>query len=150
MEKEHHFIVRVYGFIVNKQEELLLAEEYHFNTFMRKLPGGGLHFGEGPLDCLKRELMEELSVQVEIGRHIHTTGSFIQSAFNAAHQVLGIYYIVDAPDELVERYREEYPAPAINGEQRFRWVKMADVSELEFTFPMDQAALAAFRSEVTI
>ena len=47
---------------------------------MIKFPGGGLMFGEGPEDCMKREVEEELGQDIEIISHFYTTG-FFQKAF---------------------------------------------------------------------
>ncbi len=61
MKNDKFFNIRVYAFILNSYEEVLIAEEFHYDTFMRKLPGGGLQFGEGIYDALIREIREELN-----------------------------------------------------------------------------------------
>lgn len=138
------FIVRVYGIIHHRWEEILIAEEFHFNTFMRKFPGGGLEFGEGPAECLFREITEELNLEMPVGDLLHTTRVFIQSAFNPDHQVLGIYYLVEATDEALTRFRSRYDRPSLNGQEQFRWVRPEDISADDFTFPADQQAFEAF------
>lgn len=138
------FVIRVYGLIHSAMKEVLIAEEFHYNTFMRKFPGGGLDFGEGTVDCLRREIREELNVDAEIGAHLHTTDVFVQSAFNGEHQVVGIYYLVEAPVELLKKHRDSYELPVVNGEERFRWVAVSDLAKEEFTFPVDQMAVKAF------
>ena len=40
--------------------------------------------------------MEEMNLAVEIGDHIYTTDYYQQSAFNAAHQIISIYYFAKA------------------------------------------------------
>jgi 8-oxo-dGTP diphosphatase len=150
MSTEKRFIIRVYGLIISSGNEVLIAEEYHYDTFMRKFPGGGLEFGEGPIDCLKRELMEELQIEATDFRHLHTTDFFAQSAFNPDLQVLGIYYLVSAPLAIEGMFRENYILPAENGVERFRWVNLEDLNPGEITFATDQQAyekLAALRKK---
>ena len=48
--------------------------------------------GEGTRECLKREFMEEMQLEVEVGDHIYTTDYFQMSAFNPSHQIISIYY----------------------------------------------------------
>ena len=59
------FNVRVYGLLLNQQNQVLIAEEKHYNTFVRKFPGGGLQFGEGTIDAVKHEFREELTIEIE-------------------------------------------------------------------------------------
>ena len=132
------FNVRVYGIFLNDKEELLLAEEYHYDTFMRKFPGGGLQFGEGTRDGLIREIKEELHVDIETCVHFHTTDFFVRSAFNENHQVIAIYYLVKTPKALNEIGTANFELPKINGEEIFRWVSLKSISPDDFTFPVDQ------------
>jgi len=73
-----------------------VSDEYIRGNYFTKFPGGGLEVGEGTKDCLKREFKEEMNLNVEIGDHIYTTDFYQQSAFNAEHQILAIYYYVKA------------------------------------------------------
>ncbi len=84
--------VRVYGILINEQQQVLVSDEFIRGGLYTKFPGGGLEIGEGTRDCLKREFIEEMGLKVEIGDHIYTTDFYQQSAFNAAHQILSIYY----------------------------------------------------------
>lgn len=147
MKDGKFFNIRVYAILLNTDNELLIAEEYHYDTFMRKLPGGGLQFGEGPREGLIRELREELNIDVKDLEHFHTTDFFIQSAFNKDHQVIGIYFKVDLPENLTERYREDIRVPTANGEEYFRWVHIESLRAEDFTFPADQAAIRLLLAE---
>ena len=58
------FNVRVYGIMFNGQKQVLVSDEYIRGGYYTKFPGGGLEFGEGTLDCIKREWQEELGQDV--------------------------------------------------------------------------------------
>ena len=88
--------VRVYGILINEAKQVLVSDEYIRGEYFTKFPGGGLDIGEGTRDCLKREFMEEMNLEVAIGEHIYTTDFFQISAFNSAHQILSIYYAAKA------------------------------------------------------
>jgi len=94
----HHkldsFNLRVYGVWVNPQNELLLCEEKIGNQLYVKFPGGGLEFGEGVIDCIKREWREEIGQDLEQLVHYYTTEFFQPSAFSPRQQVISIYYRV--------------------------------------------------------
>ncbi|MBL7700005.1 MAG: NUDIX domain-containing protein [Chitinophagaceae bacterium] len=90
------FNIRVYGILINEKNQLLVADEYIRGGYYTKFPGGGLEFGEGTRDCLKREFKEEMDLEVEIGDHIYTTDFFQMSAFNPSHQIISIYYFARA------------------------------------------------------
>ena len=86
------FNLRVYGLLINDKQEVLVSDELIRGSYITKFPGGGLEFGEGTRDCLRREFLEEMNLRVEVGRHIYTTDYFQLSAFNPAHQIISIYY----------------------------------------------------------
>jgi 8-oxo-dGTP diphosphatase len=144
MKAGKFFNVRVYGLITSPANELLIAEEFHYDTFMRKFPGGGLQFGEGPRECLIREINEELNIGVRSLQHFYTTDFFIASAFNPDHQVLGIYFKVELEKDGANAFRDPYTLPKQNGEEFFRWVPAQQIRWEDFTFPADQAAVKAF------
>lgn len=124
------FNIRVYGIWI-EDGKLLVNEEVirGLSHTVIKFPGGGLDFGEGIADCLKREWKEELGTDIAIIRHFYTTDFFQPSAFDDS-QVISIYYLVSA----------SVPAMIINnipGERTY-WLDMKDVSTDTFTLPIDK------------
>lgn len=91
------FNIRVYGLLVNKQHEVLLSRERYRDYEFTKFPGGGLEYGEGTLDTLKREFEEELGIKPFNFRHFYTT-DFFQRSIMGDDQILSIYYLVDIAD----------------------------------------------------
>ncbi len=90
------FNVRVYGLLLGENKEVLVSDELIRGNKYTKFPGGGLEFGEGTRDCLKREFMEEMNLAVNVTDHLYTTDFFQMSAFNPQHQIISIYYRVEA------------------------------------------------------
>ena len=133
------FNVRVYGIIINKNNEILLSDEKKGKYKFTKFPGGGLEFGEGTVDCLKREFKEELGAELDEIDHYYTTDFFQQSAFNSKHQVLSIYYTACLKDDF------ELPVSKPNDElfeyEIFRWVKLSEIEDCDVTFPIDKLVL---------
>ena len=56
------FTIRVYGVLVDSKRRVLVSDEYIRGNYFTKFPGGGLEFGEGTRECLKREFKEEREV----------------------------------------------------------------------------------------
>jgi len=134
------FNVRVYGILINEKNELLVTDEFHFETLITKFPGGGLQFGEGTVDCIKREMMEETQTEIEVIRHFYTTDFFQQSAFNEAHQVIAIYYLIKPlqPLKIILKEKQFDFDEKIDGAQIFRMVPLGKIKKEDFTFPVDQ------------
>ncbi|HKL39427.1 MAG TPA: NUDIX domain-containing protein, partial [Cryomorphaceae bacterium] len=88
------FNVRVYGALICRGH-ILVSDETIKDFSFTKLPGGGLEFGEGTLECLKREFVEETALDIRVVRHLYTTDFFQVSAYNENHQVVSIYYVVE-------------------------------------------------------
>jgi ADP-ribose pyrophosphatase YjhB (NUDIX family) len=87
------FNVRVYGILINEQQQVLVSDELIRGGYFTKFCGGGLEFGEGTRDCLKREFKEEMNLDVSVGKHLYTTDFFQESAFSRGQQIISIYYL---------------------------------------------------------
>ena len=99
------FNIRVYGILINEQQQVLVADEFIRGNYYTKFPGGGLEVGEGTRDCLKREFKEEMNLNVEVGDHIYTTDFYQRSAFNPDHQIVSIYYYAKALEPITAPLR---------------------------------------------
>ncbi|MFW5773616.1 MAG: NUDIX hydrolase [Tangfeifania sp.] len=141
MNNQGNFIIRVYGLIINEKKEVLLTDEFRLDMKMTKFPGGGLEFGEGTIDCLKREMAEECNGQeIENIRHFYTTGFFQKALFFENHQLISIYYTANLKDQLKFKISDK-PfdfEKLINGNQSFRWVKIKNLEKDELSFPIDK------------
>ena len=140
MSRTNRYIIRVYGLIINSKKEILISDEYQLNMRMTKFPGGGLHFGEGTTDCLKREAVEECGQELEVLDHFYTTDYFQPTQFYDDAQLISIYYFAQFTEPIRFKisdkpfnFEEEK-----NGAQSFRWVNLNDLSEEEMTFPVDK------------
>ena len=133
------FNIRVYGLVINDREELLVTDEFRAGMKMTKLPGGGLNWGEGIHDCLKREFKEELNCSIDILEHFYTTDFFQISAFNNEHQLISIYYKVKITTPLLIPISNKIAdLKEIEGAQTFRWMPLKELDENKFTFPIDK------------
>lgn len=101
------FNLRVYGILLGENKKVLVSDEYIRGNYYTKFPGGGLEFGEGTRDCLKREFKEEMDLDVRIGDHIYTTDFFQMSAFNPEHQIISIYYFAEALEPIRAPLRDK-------------------------------------------
>lgn len=139
MSSKEFFNVRVYGLLINDNNEILISDEQEYGIRFTKLPGGGLEYGEGLIEGLKREFVEECNTEVEIIDHFYTTDFFVKSAFNDS-QIISVYYTVRAVSDL--RFATKSNVFDFDGEgdvlQSFRWVKLSDLTIEDFTFPIDQ------------
>ncbi len=135
-----HFNIRVYGILKNNHKDVLLSDEYVLNRYMTKFPGGGLKFGEGPEDCIRREAMEEFGQEVEIIRHFYTTGFFQPALFYEDHQLISIYYeitLTGRPEFKISEKPFDFKGK-VNGSQSFRWADINKLEEKDLSFPVDR------------
>ena len=139
MSNVSHFNVRIYGLLINEANEVLISDEQEYGIRFTKFPGGGLEFGEGLIDGLKREFLEECNLPVEVTRHFYTTDFFVKSAFNNS-QVISVYYLIKNTEPV--NLNIKTTAFDFDGEgetlQAFRWVKLTDLGKEELMFPTDQ------------
>lgn len=143
------FIIRVYGIFMNEENELLLSDEFMLDTKMTKFPGGGMNFGEGTIDCLKRETMEEMNQEIEIIEHFYTTDYFQPAYFFDNHQLISIYYLAKFIEPLKFKVSTKLFdfTELKNGNMSFRWKKISELSEEEITFPVDKKVLELIKTK---
>ena len=125
------FNIRVYGILIEEEKLLLIREPYAGQKFIIKFPGGGLEFGEGLIDCLKREFLEELNLNLSYIEHLYTTDFFQESAFRDNEQLISIYYEVktDNIDQL----------KVIDIEiEELIWMSINDITEEFVSLPVDK------------
>jgi ADP-ribose pyrophosphatase YjhB (NUDIX family) len=142
------FNVRVYGLLFDEEKRLLVSDEFIRGEYFTKLPGGGLEFGEGTRECLKREFLEETGLEVTVGEHIYTTDFFQISAFNKKDQIISVYYEVHAPSPITlhtsTRPFDFSPAQIADPNsccEVFRWIPWNELSEDTMHLPIDKAVI---------
>jgi len=133
------FNVRVYGLLINEREEILISDEQEYGMRFTKFPGGGLELGEGLIDGLKREFLEECNVEIDVLSHFYTTDFFVKSAFNNS-QIISVYYMVKNLNDLYLTIKSKVFDFDGEGDvlQAFRWLKLSELSADDFTFPIDK------------
>jgi 8-oxo-dGTP diphosphatase len=152
------FNVRVYGILINEKNELLVSDEYIRGEYYTKFPGGGLEFGEGTRDCLKREFMEEMNLNVEVGEHIYTTDFFQLSAFQANQQIISIYYFVKPLEDITVPLRtkpfdfDEAQLKIYDVKKEietFRFIPWREVSEDSVNLPIEKIVIRQIKEKFT-
>lgn len=141
MSKEiRGFNIRVYGLIFNEDKEILLSDEYQLGMRMTKFPGGGLKFGEGTIECLKREAVEEFGQPIEILEHFYTLDYFQPALFYSEYQLISIYYFARLAEPVKFKVSDE-PfdfSEMKNGNISFRWKNINELKEDDLTLPVDK------------
>lgn len=139
----------MYGILVNDNMQVLVSDELIRGSYYTKFPGGGLEYGEGTRDCLKREFLEEMNLQVEVGEHLYTTDFFQLSAFHPDHQIISIYYLVKPLEEISVRLGNEafdFDEEQLviyndrNEIEAFRFIDWHEFSEESVSLPIDKIA----------
>ncbi len=136
------FNLRVYGLLLH-HGCVLVTDEWIKDLPVTKFPGGGLEFGEGPVEGLRREIREEMGLEARSIRHFHTTDVFQRSAFRGSDQIISLYYTfeVDHP-EAVPVHAEPFGFVRHHaGTEAFRWLHLASARIVDVTLPIDRTVL---------
>lgn len=133
------FNIRVYALCIVNNELLTLKEPFAGNMVV-KLPGGGLEFGEGTADCLKREFKEELNLEITVGDAFYIQEDFIPSLAKDGKQLLTLYFfatIIDLQNlELLDKNIQEV-----------NWIPLT--ANNPFTLPVDQIVFNKLQSKLS-
>ncbi|WP_207426372.1 NUDIX domain-containing protein [Pedobacter sp. SYSU D00535] len=142
------FNVRVYGLLINENDQILISDEEEYGFRFSKFPGGGLEYGEGLIEGLKREFVEECEVEVEVLEHFYTTDFFCKSAFNDS-QIISVYYLVKPVNELKLKFKDVIFDFDSEGDirQAFRWRRIDELEVADVTFPTDQRVVELLKEK---
>ncbi len=143
------FNIRIYGIVLHKGS-ILLTDEFRLGMRMTKFPGGGLEFGEGTTDCLKREFREEMGQEINVKEHIYTTDYFQPTRLLATpEQLISIYYRVELSDygSLKVSTKAFDFKETIDGAQSFRWMPLKALKSQDLSFPIDQKLVGILKSK---
>lgn len=147
------FNIRVYGVLMDEHRRVLISDEYIRGGFFTKFPGGGLEFGEGTRDCLKREFKEETDLDIEVGDHIYTTDFYQVSAFNNNDQIISIYYFVHGDASQLETKTDRFdfiPHQISDPEgeaEVFRWISVDELDESMMDLPIDKMVVQMIKDK---
>lgn len=145
--RPNRFNIRVYGIWIDSGR-VLVTDEFRMDHEMTKFPGGGLEFGEGPADCIRRECFEEFGQEFEIAGHFYTTDFFQVSAFNKSDQLISIYYLVKPVEDCrfkISEIKFDF-AERVDGAQAFRWIPLSELNEDDLTWPVDKRVAGMLRN----
>ena len=102
------------------------------------VPGGFVDIGETAEDALRREIKEEVNLEVE-------SLEFLCSAPNEYHYEGVTYPVLDLV--FVTRATSTDKTAALDGVESFCWLKPSEVDLNEIAFPSIRAALRLYNSQ---
>ena len=127
----NRFNIRAYSLIINNGKILVSIEKIR-GEIKCKFPGGGIVPGEGIVDGLKRELKEEMGVEISEIKHFYTTDFFQQSAYDNKDQLIAVYYLVSTKEKL-----NHEKIIGLEDEHEFTWIPIKN-HEYKLDFPIDK------------
>lgn len=133
------FNIRIYGLLVEANQLLIIRESFA-GTIIDKFPGGGLEYGEGTIECLKREFKEELNLEIQVERHFYTQDFFLQSRFDPEEQIFMVYYKVSTPD--IQQLKVLDPEI-----EKLIWIDLDEIRPEDLTLPTDQLVVKMLMEE---
>jgi 8-oxo-dGTP diphosphatase len=119
--------IRVVAAVIQKNERYLITQRRKAAVLplMWEFPGGKVEEGEADADALKREVLERLGVEIDVGQLI----SFVSHPYE--------HYTVDLHLYECKLKSETLQAKAVND---FKWVTSNEFDQYTFT-PADEASM---------
>jgi A/G-specific adenine glycosylase len=105
--------------IYNQQGLILIDRRLEGGSFggLWEFPGGKVEAGETVPDCIRREILEELGISIEVGEHLLT----LTHTYSSFHITLHVYLC-----------RHQIGEPQTLQCQEIRWVSLEEIDEFQF------------------
>ena len=136
MENKKH-IVAVNALIKNQNKDKFLVIKRHKNEIAYPgkwaFPGGKVEKGQNVLEALKREVFEEVGLEIEDSRKFLNDFTFLRPD---GHNVIGFVFEVIAKSEDVN-LSDEF--------EDYKWVSPKEFNNLDFIQGMDNEVKLAFK-----
>ena len=144
------FNLRVYGIVINDQGEVLLSHERRNKVEFIKFPGGGVELGEGILDALKREFIEELGVHIDSARLFYLNEFYQASVFKPEDQIISFYYLVTLKLNEINIGVINKPLGSMDSSdfERVEWLALTDLTPDQMTFPIDKVVVTELKESL--
>ncbi len=144
------FNLRVYGIVINDQGEVLLSHERRNKVEFIKFPGGGVELGEGILDALKREFIEELGVHIDSARLFYLNDFYQASVFKPEDQIISFYYLVTLKLNEINVGVINKPVGSMDSSdfERVEWLALTDLTPDQMTFPIDKVVVTELKESL--
>jgi ADP-ribose pyrophosphatase YjhB (NUDIX family) len=145
LPKINKFNIRVYGIFVKDQKVLMVRENMNGHEFT-KFPGGGLELGEGIIDGLRREIMEELELEIDILEHFYTSDFFQRSLFYPSEQLISVYYLINILNFPASQSFINTRLQPGNHLLDFFWMDLNRLQPDDVTFPIDKVVVTKIKA----
>ena len=138
-KQKNIFNVRVYALII-KGDSILISKELIRGKEVLKFPGGGLEYGEGLIEGLQRESMEEMNQTLKNINHFYTTDFFQKCQFDEKNQLISIYYSAELSSKLYNKLKKP-----VKDQPVFIWRKINEFKDEELELPIDKHVFKIFK-----
>ncbi len=129
--------IYVVAFISDKNR-LLIAKRNLKSSFLPgyfELPGGKIEFGEDPKEALKRELMEELNAEIEVGNPYHAF-SFVFKEGQVHGVEIAFFAKIKNPKSIICKEHEE-----------IKWVTKEELDNYKISEQEKQTMITGFEKQ---
>ena len=120
--------------VLEKNRKILLVRHRRSGEYV--FPGGGIEIGEPMLEALKRELLEEAGIEIEILSFFHFMEHFfyVDSQDQGYHSLMFFYKA-----RSISNAARSYEARPNNDPEEVIWVDMVDLRREDFYSPFREA-----------
>lgn len=114
--------------VITYKDKLLVMENKDYDSFY--LPGGRVRFNESFDEAVRREISEELHIEISSYRPlwIHEC-FFIEDSLNERFHEICMYYFVDITDAGFASFDDRFVLTEENRLNYFRWIPFDKLSE---------------------